>query len=290
MSAVECVLAADSLLGEGALWDPAAQVLWWIDIKGRSIHRFDPASGDDMSWPTPHDVGSLALRRAGGLVVAMRHGFYFFHPADGTFTTIVEPEAGLPENRFNDGKPDRQGRFWAGSLHDAETRPTGGLYRLDTDLSCTRLVEGIFASNALAFGAESEVLYYGDSRQRVVWAWDFDRDDGAIHRRRVFVELQAGEGAPDGAAVDSAGGYWLTQPDGWCICRYDPSGRRDRTIRMPVQRPTCVAFGGPDLRTLYCTSCRWGLSAADLHAQPLAGGLFAIAVDVAGLPDAAFAG
>ena len=290
MSAIDCVLPAASLLGEGALWDPAAQALWWLDIKGRQIHRFDPASGTNASWPTPHDVGSLALRQSGGLVVAMRHGFHFFDPSSGTFTTIVEPEAGLSENRFNDGKPDRQGRFWAGSLHDPETRPTGGLYRLDADLSCRRLVEGIFASNALAFGADSEVLYYGDSQQRTVWAWDFDRDDGAIRNRRVFVELPAGEGAPDGAAVDSAGGYWLTQPDGWCICRYDPTGRRDRVIRMPVQRPTCVAFGGADLRTLYCTSCRWGLSEAELREQPLAGGLFAIAVDVAGLPDAAFAG
>jgi sugar lactone lactonase YvrE len=290
MSAIECVLPAAALLGEGALWDPAAGVLWWVDIKGRQIHRFDPASGTNVNWPTPHDIGSLALRASGGLVVAMRHGFHAFDPPGGTFTTIVEPEADQPENRFNDGKPDRQGRFWAGSLHDPETRPTGGLYRLDPDLSCQRLVDGIVASNALAFGADSEVLYYGDSQRRVVWAWDFDRDDGAIHHRRVFLELAAGEGAPDGAAVDSAGGYWLTQPDGWCICRYDPSGRRDRVIRMPVQRPTCVAFGGADLRTLYCTSCRWGLTEADLQRQPLAGGLFAITVDVPGLPDVAFVG
>ena len=288
--AVECVLPAAALLGEGALWDPAARVLWWLDIKGRRIHRFDPGSGATASWPAPHDIGSLALRQAGGLVVAMHHGFYVFDPAAGGFTVIVEPEADMPENRFNDGKPDRQGRFWAGSLHDPETRPTGGLYRLDADLSCRRLVDGIFASNALAFGPDSDVLYYGDSQQRTVWAWDFDRDDGAIRNRRVFLELQSGEGAPDGAAVDSAGGYWLTQPDGWCICRYDPSGRRDRTIRLPVQRPTCVAFGGADLRTLYCTSCRWGLSETELHEQPLAGGLFAITVDIAGLPDAAFAG
>ena len=287
MSAVECVLPAAALLGEGALWDSAMRVLWWVDIKGRQIHRFDPSSGKDTSWPTPHDVGSLALRRAGGHVIAMRHGFYFFDPADDAFSAIVEPESALVENRFNDGKPDRQGRFWAGSMHDAETQPSGGLYRLDADLSCHHLVDGIFVSNALAFSPDSDVVYYGDSRQRTVWAWDLDGDDGTIQRRRVFLELQPGEGAPDGAAIDSAGGYWLTQPDGWCICRYDPSGRRDRVIRLPVQRPTCVAFGGPDLRTLYCTSCRWGLSEAELHEQPLAGGLFAIPLDVPGLPDAA---
>ncbi len=290
MRTVECVLPAASLLGEGALWDPVGQMLWWLDIKGRQIHCFDPSAGANRTWPTPYDVGSFALRQAGGLVVAMRHGFYGFDPARGTFTLLAEPEAGLSENRFNDGRPDRQGRFWAGSLHDPETRPTGGLYRLDPDLSCRRLVEGITASNALAFGPDSDVLYYGDSAARTVWAWRFDRDDGTIRNRRVFVQLAEGEGAPDGAAVDADGGYWLTQPDGWKICRYDPSGRCDRTIRLPVQRPTCVAFGGADLRTLYCTSCRWGLSEADLQAQPLAGGLFAIAVDVPGLPDAVFAG
>jgi sugar lactone lactonase YvrE len=290
MVKIDCVLPAGALLGEGALWDFGAQALWWVDIKARLIHRYDPSSGANRSFPTPHDIGSLALRASGGLVVAMRHGFYGFDPETGRFDLLVEPEAGLAENRFNDGKPDRQGRFWAGSLHDPETEPRGGLYRLDADLSCRRLVDGITASNALAFSPDSDVLYYGDSPQHRVWAWDFDRNDGAIRNRRVFLELAAGEGAPDGAAVDSAGGYWLTQPDGWCICRYDPSGKRDRTIRVPVQRPTCVAFGGADLRTLYCTSCRWGLSEADLAGQPLAGGLFAIRVDVAGLPDVPFAG
>jgi L-arabinonolactonase len=290
MTAIDCVLQAGSLLGEGALWDPVARVLWWLDIKGRAIHRLDPTTGANRSWTTPHDVGSLAVRRRGGLVVAMRHGFYAFDPADGRFDALVLPEADMTENRFNDGKPDRQGRFWAGSLHDPETKPSGGLYRLDADLSCRRLVEGIVASNALAFGVNSEVMYYGDSRQRTVWRWDFDRDDGSIRNRRVFVELGGGDGAPDGAAVDAEGCYWLTQPDGWCIARYDPQGRRDRVIRMPVLRPTCVAFGGDDLRTLYCTSCRWGLSEADLQAQPLAGGLFALDVGVAGVPDVPFDG
>lgn len=290
MTTVDCVLQARSLLGEGALWDPDAHVLWWLDIKGRQIHRYDPATNANSSWPTPHDVGSLAVRRRGGLVVAMAHGFYGFDPESGRFDPLVSPEADKAENRFNDGKPDRQGRFWAGSLHDPETSPTGGLYRLSSDLTCARLVDGIVASNALAFGVASEVLYYGDSHARVVWAWDFDADEGSIRNRRVYLELGRGEGAPDGAAVDADGGYWLTQPGGWCIARYDPRGRRDRLIRMPVQNPTCVAFGGPGLRTLYCTSCRWGLSEAEQQAQPLAGALFALDVGVVGVADAHFDG
>jgi len=290
MATIECVLPAAALLGEGALWDAADRVLWWLDIKGRLIHRFDPATGAGGSWPTPHDVGSLAVRARGGLVVAMGHGFYGFDPDSGGFAVLATPESDLPENRFNDGKPDRQGRFWAGSLHDPETQPSGSLYRLDADLSWHRLVQGITASNALAFAPDGRTLYYGDSARRTVWAWDLDPDDGSIRNRRVFIELAAGEGAPDGAAVDAEGGYWLTQPGGWTVARYDPGGRRDRAIRLPVQNPTCVAFGGADLRTLYCTTCRWGLSEAEQRAQPLAGHLFALDVGVAGLPDAAFAG
>lgn len=290
MAGFECVLPAGAELGEGALWDVAAQALWWVDIKGRVIHRFDPATGANTSWNTPHDVGSLALRASGGLILAMAHGFYGFDPVGGGFSLLAEPEADMPENRFNDGKPDRQGRFWAGSLHDPETRPTGALYRLDADHSCQRLVEGITASNALGFSPDGRTLYYGDSPQRKVWSWDLDPDDGSIRNRRVFIELGPGEGAPDGAAVDAEGCYWLARPGAWTVARYDPHGRCDQVVRLPVQNPTCVALGGADLRTLYCTTAYWGLTAAERQAQPMAGHLFALRVDVPGLPDPAFAG
>jgi sugar lactone lactonase YvrE len=287
---LEGVLNAGSLLGEGALWDPQDQVLWWLDIKDRLIHCYAPATRANRTWSTPDDVGSLAVRERGGLVVAMGRGFYFFDPAQARFDLIVEPEADRPENRFNDGKPDRQGRFWAGSLHDKETEPSGGLYSLDRDLRWKKHLSGIIASNGLAFGPNSVVLYYADSAQRRVWVFDFDSADGHLTNQRVFLELGPTEGAPDGAAVDSEGCYWLTQPDGWRVCQYDTGGRCMRTISLPIQRPTCVAFGGDDLNTLYVTTARWGLSKSDLAGQPLAGGLFAISTDVAGLPDARFLG
>ena len=290
MSGLECVLQASSILGEGALWDVGRQALWWVDIKGRLIHLFDPEAGTSKSWRTPDDIGSLAVRESGGLVVAMGRGFYFFNPDSGGFELITEPEIDLPENRFNDGKPDRQGRFWAGSLHDPETRATGGLYRLDADLNWEKLASGITASNGLAFGPNSEVLYYADSARRLVWAYDFDPAAGKIRNRRVFIDLGSSGGAPDGAAVDCEGGYWLTEPHAWRVCRYDTSGRCTRVIPMPVQCPTCVAFGGRDLSTLYVTTARWGLNDGVLAGQPLAGGLFAMTVDVAGLPDARFRG
>ena len=291
MGTVECVLDCRAELGEGPVWDPEDGVLYWVNIKDHEIHRFDPATGKDQQWKTPTDVGSLALRRNGGMIVALKTGFFFFDPPSGRYSSVAEPEGDLPDNRFNDGKTDRQGRFWAGSLHDPdETRPSGSLYRLDADLSCHKMVEGIYASNGLAFSADSATAYYADSRRRIVWAWDFDATDGALRNRRVFVELHGGEGVPDGAAVDTDGGYWLTQPPAARVVRYDPRGRVDRVLEMPVSQPTCVAFGGSRMDTLYITSAKYRMPADKLAKEPLAGAIFAAHPGVRGLADSRFDG
>jgi sugar lactone lactonase YvrE len=235
-------------------------------------------------------VGSVALRRDGGMIVALKTGFFFFDPPNARFTPIAEPEPDLPENRFNDGKTDRQGRFWAGSLHDPETAPTGSLYRLDPDLSCHKMVDGIYASNGLAFSPDSATAYYADSRRRIVWAWDFDQADGALLNRRVFVELRGNEGVPDGAAVDADGGYWLAQPPAARVVRYGSRGRADRVLEMPVSQPTCVAFGGSRMDTLYITSAKYRMAPDQLSGEPLAGAIFATCPGVSGPPDARFAG
>jgi sugar lactone lactonase YvrE len=287
---VECVLDCHAELAEGPVWDPEEGVLYWVNIKDHEIHRYNPATGQDRHWPTPTDVGSLALRRDGGMVVALRTGFFFFDPADARFTPIVEPERDAPETRFNDGRTDRQGRFWAGSLHDPETTPTGSLYRLDTDLSCHRMVQGIYASNGLAFSPDSATAYFADSPRRIVWAWNFDPADGALRNRRVFIELREGEGAPDGAAVDTDGGYWLTQPPSGRVVRYDPRGRIDRVLELPVSQPTCVAFGGPRMDTLYITTAKYRMPPEKLRKEPLAGAIFAAYPGFTGLPDARFGG
>lgn len=290
MVAMECVLDSRAELAEGPVWDPVEAVLWWVNIKAREIHRFDPATGRDEMWATPADVGSLALREKGGLVVALKTGFFFFDPP-GRFTAVAEPEPEFPDNRFNDGKTDRQGRFWAGSLYDPdESSPTGGLWRLDPDLSCHRMVDGIHASNGLAFSPDSRTAYYADSRQRAVWAFDFDADDGVLSNRRVFVELTGEAGVPDGAAVDDDGGYWLTQPPARLLVRYDPTGRADRTIVMPVSQPTCCAFGGPRRDILYVTTATYRMPTEKLAKEPLAGALFALDVGVSGPADARFGG
>jgi sugar lactone lactonase YvrE len=290
MTEVTCALHAHALLGEAPLWDAAEQALYWVDVKRGEVHRFDPATGRDARWIVAEDVGSLAVREAGGLVVAMRSGFHFLDPATGRTTPIVNPEPERGENRFNDGKPDRQGRFWAGSMHDPETRPTGGLYRLDPDRSCRRLVDGLVCSNGLCWSPDGRTMYHADTVYRTVWAWDFDPDRGEIANRRTFIEVPAADGAPDGATVDAEGCLWLAHWDGWRLTRYDPIGRIERVVMLPVQRPTCPAFGGPDLDVLYVTSASINFSAAERARQPLAGGILALDPGIRGLPEARFRG
>jgi sugar lactone lactonase YvrE len=289
MTKVTCVLDAKTFLGEGPLWDVAEQRLYWIDIKRREIHRFDPASGEDEKWSAPEDIGSLAVREQGGLIVALSSGFYRFDLTTAQAELIVDPEPDQPQNRFNDGKPDRRGRFWAGSMHDRETEPTGSLYRLDPDGSCQRMVDGGLAvSNSLCWSPDDRVLYHSCSLQRTVWAWDFDADDGTISNRRELIKLNASDGAPDGATVDAEGYLWIAIWGGWRIDRYAPDGRLHRSIELPVQCPTCPAFGGPDLDILYVTSASNRLD--NPEKQPQAGGIFAVDAGVGGLPEMRFRG
>jgi sugar lactone lactonase YvrE len=278
---VVCVLDRGAELGEGTFWDAAAQVLWWVDIWGRAIHRFDPATGRDEAFPTPRDVGCVAVSASGGLVVTLADGFYFFEPATGGFTPIVDPEADRPETRFNDGKTDRQGRFWSGTLFEAPpqpVRPLGALYRLDPDLSCHRMVEGVAASNGLAFSPDSRTMYFADSQGGFVWLFDFDAATGEIENRRVFIDFRDSDACADGATVDSEGCYWSTMPESGKVCRFDPDGRLMQTIVLPTTIPTCCEFGGPDLDILYVTTAR-----LRKLTTPPAGAVFAIDAGVRGL-------
>ena len=290
MTDVRCALAAHAILGEGALWDVADQKLYWVDIKGRLVHRFDPVTGVDQQWAVAEDVGSLAVRTGSGLVLALRSGFHFFDPATGITSLVAAPESDRSENRFNDGKTDRQGRFWAGSMHDPETRPTGALYRLDADLTCTRMTDGLICSNTLCWSPDGRTMYHADTPTRTVWAWDFDPDSGDIANRRVFVRVPEHEGAPDGATVDAEGFVWIAHWDGWRVTRYDPAGRVARVVPLPVQRATCPAFGGAQLDVLYVTSATVGLSEGERARQPWAGGVLALDPGVHGLPEARFRG
>jgi sugar lactone lactonase YvrE len=294
MTEITCVVDSKSLLGESTYWDPKARVLWWIDIWGPTIHRFDPATGRDDTWTAPEYLGCLAVREKGGLVLSMISGFFFFDPATGAFEPIVDPEAEMPDTRFNDGKTDRQGRFWSGSMFEAEGKPPAkiaSLYRLDSDLSVHRMVDGVGCSNGLAWSPDSRTMYYTDSHTSLVWAWDFDPASGDIANRRVFLDLGAEGYIVDGATVDSEGTYWLTVPFKGKVLAYDPKGKLVTSIDMPTDLPTCCEFGGEDLDTLYVTSATLRRSPEALTDQPQAGGLFAITgLGVRGLPLVPFRG
>ena len=283
---ISCVVDARAELGEGTLWDPVAGVLWWIDIWGPTIHRYDPATGRDDTWTAPEYLGCIGLREQGGLVVTMVSGFYFFDPATGTFDPIADPEAHLPDTRFNDGKPDRQGRFWSGTMFESPGRQIefiGSLYRLDADLSVHRMIDGIGCSNGLAWSPDSRTMYFSDSHAGAVWAYDFDAATGNVEHRRTFIDMTVTGGVADGATVDAEGCYWVTIPVTGKVCRYDPAGKLMQTVLLPTDLPTCCEFGGKDLDILYVTSAVLRRPEAHFVGQHNPGGLFALDVGVKGL-------
>jgi L-arabinonolactonase len=293
MTDIECVSDAKAQLGEGTYWDPATEALWWIDIYQKAIHRFDPLTRKTETHIAPELLGCLAVRASGGLVLTMASGFYFFDPATNRYDKITDPEADLPDNRFNDGKTDRQGRFWSGSMFEAPGKPVvknASLYRMDADLSVHKIVEGIGCSNGLAWSPDSRTMYYTDSHGSVVWAWDFDPATGDVENRRSFFDLSETKAIVDGSTVDAEGCYWATIPFQGKVLRFDPAGKLMRTIELPTDLPTCCEFGGRDLDVLYVTTAIYNRAPEQLAAQRNPGGLFALDVGVKGLPLVPFAG
>jgi sugar lactone lactonase YvrE len=288
MNEVESILPAQNELGEGPLWHIEEQALYWVDIFKGCFHRFYPATGRRETFEVGLPLGALAFRAAGGLVLATRDGFAVWDFNQPTPRFIADPEADKPDNRFNDGMVDRQGRFWAGTLSNAEVEPLGSLYRLDPDGTASKMETGVTVSNGLGWSPDNKTMYYTDSPRRVIYAYDFDAVTGAIANRRVFARVPDDAGFPDGLTVDSEGFIWSAHWDGWQISRYDPAGQVERVIKMPVQRPTSCAFGGVNLNELYITSAWIRLSKAERQQQPLAGNLFRLKVEVKGLPAAKF--
>jgi sugar lactone lactonase YvrE len=290
---ITCVVDAKAELGEGTIWDPKAGVLWWIDIWSKLIHRYNPRTGKDDTWESPEFLGCIGLRERGGLVVTMVSGFYFFDPQSGAFEAIVDPETHLADTRFNDGKPDRQGRFWSGSMFEAPGKKVqfiGSLYRMDKDLSVHRMIEGVGCCNGLAWSPDSKTMYFSDSHTTIVRAYDFDPVTGDIENQRTFIDLDGSGGIADGATVDADGCYWVTIPVTSRVNQYDPQGKLMRSIVLPTDLPTCCEFGGDDLDILYVTTAVLKRPAEHFVGQSNPGGLFAIDVGTKGLVLPAFGG
>ncbi|MDB5797636.1 MAG: gluconolactonase [Paucimonas sp.] len=285
----KCVLEHPALIGECPRWHPEEQLLYWVDILEPTVNCFDPETGRNRKWKMPEKIGCFGFRRDGGLIAGMQSGIFMVELEDQpVFTKVFDFEPNNPETRFNDGRVDPGGRFWAGTNIETMDKRVGSLFRFDPNGNCTRMVDGLICSNGLAFSPDGRTMYHSDSRQDYVWAWDLDKRTGSISNQRVFLQIDIQEGRPDGAAVDAEGFYWLCHVGGWHVARYTPEGKIDRVIGLPVQRPTMCAFGGSDLKTLYVTSARSPLSAQALNKQPLAGSLFAMRVDVPGIAEPFF--
>jgi sugar lactone lactonase YvrE len=287
-STVRCVADVHAVLGEGPVWVEREQALYWLDIKGRKIFRLD----DNQSlreWPTPLRVGSLAPRSAGGFIGGTEDGIALIDPDSDRFEIVARPEEALPNNRFNDGKLDRQGRFWAGTMDDEERQASGTLYRVGADLRCTAVDGGYKVTNGPAFSPSGELMYHSDTARQLTYVFDVDPQGNATNRR-TFLRFNEGDGYPDGMTVDSDGCLWIAFWDGWCIRQFSGDGELLQTVEIPVARPTSCAFGGPNLDRLYVTSARIGLDEEALAMQPNAGGLFMLSPGVRGLQDAPFAG
>ena len=284
-AAVSCVWPLGAVLGEGPLWWKGA--LWFTDIKQKKIHRFDPATGAQESWPAPSETGFLAPRKCGHFIAGAKTGLMDFDPASGGFAPLREVEPQRPANRLNDGAVDGQGRLWFGSMDDDEQQATGRLYCLDrgrlTAMDC-----GYVITNGPAFSPDSRVLYHTDTLARRIYAFDLGQG-GALGNKRVFVEIENGAGYPDGSTVDSEGCLWTGLFGGWSVRRYSPEGRLLQTVRFPVANVTKIAFGGEGLTTAYATTAAKGLDAAGHKDQPLAGGLFSFEAPAPGLPAFAIA-
>jgi sugar lactone lactonase YvrE len=287
-ASVNVAIASDALLGESPLWSPQEGALYWVDIKAPRLFRHDFAAQATRITAMPEPVGAIALRRGGGLVAALRSGLALIDSDGAALPPFSCPEADLPGNRFNDGKCDRAGRFWAASMHDGEVEPSGSLYRAEGLTRCQRMETGFVIGNGLGWSPDNRTFYFTDSVRRRIYAYDFDLDSGSISNRRVFAAVPDDSGFPDGLCVDAEGHVWSAHWDGWRVTRYAPDGRIVAVVRMPVPRPTSCAFGGEDLRTLYVTSARIGLDAAALAASPSSGAVLALRPGATGLAEPSF--
>lgn len=290
---IRCVNPAGALLGEGTLWSQREQALYWVDILACRLHRFDPASAAQNSWTFAEEISAVAERATTpGLIVTLRRGFALFAPAvDSEPRYLHQPEAALPGNRFNNGKCDKQGRFWGGTMDFACEAPTGALYRYDPDGSCTRHDEGFAVTNGPTWSADGRTLYFNDSVNGRIHAYDFDAATGTLSNKRLWHSFAPGDGVPDGMTTDATGRLWIAHWGGSCVSCHDPVTAQELCrVMLPTSHVTNCAFGGPDLRTLFITSARSGLTPGQLAAEPLAGGLFVVTVDSPGVPACLFGG
>ncbi len=280
-----------TILGECPVWNQAEGRLYWIDCVGSALNAFSPADGKTRSWTLPEYPGSYAITTRGDIVMAFRRKIARLRlgATDVAVDPIDAPAVDFENERCNDGATDARGRFWFGTMDRKLTRPVGGLYRL-ADGVVTRMAGDITLSNGIAWSLDGKTLYHCDSVPGRVYAYDFDMETGSVSDRRIFAEMSTGHGRPDGCAVDSEGFLWVVEVGEGRLVRFAPDGTVERRVPVPVSRPTALAFGGPDMRTLFVTSMTYDLTPEQVQAQPSSGRVLALEAPCSGAARPLFVG
>lgn len=287
MRTAEVAISCSNILGETPIWDRHHQCLYWVDIRAPALHRLD-RDGAHRWWPMPELSGAVVSAEGGGVIIAQRRGIVHFDPETGNIRHLLDIESPGIDNRLNEAKCDRRGRLWIGSMRDFGAATEGSLYRIDADLAVTRMLSEITIPNSLAWSPDNRFMYFADSATGLLKRFEFDLETGELGGGSIFID-KAEPGRPDGCTVDSEGCVWNARAGGGEVLRLTPDGEVVERVSLGgVTTPTACALGGPDLTTLYITTAKQRLSAEELAAQPHAGDLFSITVDVAGLPEPSF--
>jgi L-arabinonolactonase len=287
----ECVQRIAATCGESPMWSVREQALYWTDNLGAVIHRLEPESGSAQNFLLGQNVMGIGLRERGGLVLALAKQLAFYEPG-GELELLMGVEYDQSHNRFNDGKVDRRGRYWAGTMNDVDwDAPSGSLYRLDPSLGLSHLRGAVVCANGVGWSPDDRTFYFGESFRYAIFAYDFDSDAGVLSARRVFATVDRSSGAfPDGLTVDVEGGIWSVQNGAGRVVRYAPDGGVTHAVEMPLPQPTSCIFGGRDLDVLYVTTSRQNMTPELLRRYPLSGSVFAVRPGVSGRPEPLFAG
>ena len=286
----ECVERIPAICGESPMWSVREQALYWTDNVDGRIHRLEPESGNAESFLLGQNVMAIGVRERDGLVLALAKQLAFYEPG-GELEPLTDVEHDQPRNRFNDGKVDRRGRFWAGSMNDVDwDAPSGSLYRLDPSLELSHLLGEVVCSNGVGWSPDDRTFYFGESFLYTIFAYDFDLDAGAVSARRIFATVDRSEAFPDGLTVDADGGVWSVHNGAGRVVRYAPDGSVTHEVQVPLPQPTSCIFGGRDLDVLYITTSRLNMTPEQLERYPLSGSVFAVRPGVSGVPEPLFAG
>lgn len=284
----EVVLDCKNHHGEGIFWNALDGLVWWTDIEGKSLWSYDPVNRVSRSMPMPDRACCFAPCTSGGLIVAFADRVSFFDPDTEAETKICNFEPGNPETRANDGCTDRQGRLVVGGMNEVSRKPTSSVISIDANLRVTTLIKNVSCANSACFSADGKTMFFADTPDREIVAYDYDLDTGLPTNRRLHASFADEPGLPDGSCVDSEGGVWNAEWQGRRVVRIAPDGQIDRVIEVPVWKPTCCAFGGENLDSLFITTSRMRSDEDTLAKEPLSGGLFAIKPGFSGVEDTPF--